>query len=158
MIPRENDHKSRAPAADVSELGFRKTAEFRHLIRSFLHCSEEAARAEGIEPQPHQLLVTLKGLPKDTRPTISTLAEWLCLRHHSTVERVDRLLERGAATRIHASRDHREVTVELTPCGEALLHRLSHLHRNELRVSGPALSESLRMTLENSLEDQGRRG
>jgi DNA-binding MarR family transcriptional regulator len=122
-----------------------------------LHGSEEAARGEGIEPQQHQLLLTLKGLPKDTRPTISTLAEWLCLKHHSTFELVDRLVERDAVTR-HASQDHREVTVELTSSGEALLHRLSGLHRKELRVSGPALSESLRAALENSLEGQGRRG
>jgi hypothetical protein len=37
------------------------------------------------------------------------------------------------------------VLVELTPCGEALLRRLSVLHLEELRVSCPALVESLRV-------------
>lgn len=156
MIPRENDHISHLPGPDVSELGFRQLAEFRHRIRNFLHYSEQAARAEGIEPQQHQLLLTLKGLPKDTRPTISNLAERLCLRHNSTVELVDRLIEHGAVQRRHASVDHREVLVELTPAGESLLHRLSSLHLRELRVSGPALSEALRAVLQNSTTSQRR--
>jgi hypothetical protein len=42
------------------------------------------------------------------------------------------------------------VLVELTPHGEALLHRLSILHWEELRVSGPALSESLRKVVQHS--------
>lgn len=154
----ESDHRPHRHVSDVSELGFRRLAEFRHRIRNFLHYSEEAARAEGIEPQQHLLLLTLKGLPKDVRPTISTLAEWLCLRHHSVVELVDRLIEHGAVRRRHAIEDHREVLVELTPSGEALLHRLSRLHRRELSISGPALSESLRAVLKNSLEGERRRG
>jgi DNA-binding MarR family transcriptional regulator len=107
--------------------------------------SEEAARSKGIEPQQHQLLLAVKGLPRDTRPTITALSHRLCLRHHSTVELVDRLVDRGAARRRHGGQDHREVLIELTPYGEALLHRLSVLHWEELRVSGPALAESLRV-------------
>ncbi len=158
MNQRENDHLTSLPGPDVSELGFRRLAEFRHRIRQFLHYGDEAARAEGIEPQQHQLLLTLKGLPPGTQPTISTLAEWLCLLHHSTVELVDRLAERGATRRRHAADDHREILVELTPLGEALLRRLSHLHRRELFVSGPALSESLRMAMRRITENRRRHG
>jgi DNA-binding MarR family transcriptional regulator len=157
MRLREHGHLPDLSEPDVSELGFRRLAEFRHRIRKFLHYSEEAARAEGIEPQQHQLLLILKGLPKDTRPTLSTLAERLCLRHHSTVELVDRLVERGAARRRHSSEDHREVLVELTPSGEALLHRLSRLHWKELHDSGPALSESLAAVMRHARERQRRR-
>jgi DNA-binding MarR family transcriptional regulator len=158
MLRRENDHIPPLQRPDVSELGFRQLAEFRHRIRKFLQYSEEAARAEGIEPQQHQLLLTLKGLPKDTRPTLSALAQRLCLRHHSTVELVDRLVERGAVHRRHASEDHREVLVELTPSGEALLHRLSGLHWKELRVSGPELSESLNAVMRHATAGQRRGG
>jgi DNA-binding MarR family transcriptional regulator len=157
MQRRENDHLLDLPKPDVSELGFRRLAEFRHRIRKFLHDSEEAARAEGIEPQQHQLLLVLKGLPKNTRPTLSNLADRLCLRHHSTVELVDRLAQRGAVRRRRASEDHREVLVELTPSGEALLHRLSGLHWKELRILGPALSESLAAVMRHATEHQGRR-
>jgi DNA-binding MarR family transcriptional regulator len=140
----ESDHRTTARDDVVSEIGFRQLAEFRHRIREFLHFSEEAARSRGIEPQQHQLLLALKGLPRGTRPTVSALARQLCLRHHSTVELVDRLVDQGALTRRQCDQDHREVLIELTPRGEALLRRLSVLHWNELRVSGPALSESLR--------------
>jgi DNA-binding MarR family transcriptional regulator len=158
MLRRENDHLPDLLQPDVSELGFRRLAEFRHRIRRFLHSSEQAARAEGIEPQQHQLLLMLKGLPKGTRPTLSALAERLCLRHHSTVELVDRLAERGAVCRRNSSEDHREVLVELTPSGEELLRRLSGLHWEELRISGPALSESLDAVVRHATGHHGRRG
>jgi DNA-binding MarR family transcriptional regulator len=58
--------------------------------------------------------------------------------------------------RRHGDQDHREVLVELTPHGEVLLHRLSVLHREELRVSGPALSESLRAVVHHSGRDRRR--
>jgi DNA-binding MarR family transcriptional regulator len=141
--------------ADISETGFRRLAEFRHRIRQFLHFSEDAARSRGIEPQQHQLLLAIKGLPPGTRPTIHALAEQLCLRHHSTVELVDRLAQQGAVSRRHGREDHREVLVELTEHGEALLRRLSILHWAELRISGPALCESLSNVLRHSERNYG---
>jgi hypothetical protein len=70
----------------VSHQEYRQIAEFRYRLRQFLHFSEEVARARGIEPQQHQLLLAIKGLPKGTRPTITAVSSRLCLRHHSTVE------------------------------------------------------------------------
>lgn len=147
MVSGEDYHRAEALEPDVSEAGFRRLAEFRHRIRQFLHFSEEAARSKGIEPQQHQLLLAVKGLPRGTRPTVTALSQQPCLRHHNTVELVDRLVDQGALKRRHGDEDRREVLVELTPHGEALLHRLSVLHWEELRVSAPALSESLRAVL-----------
>ncbi|QNI32064.1 winged helix-turn-helix transcriptional regulator [Alloacidobacterium dinghuense] len=143
MVPGEDNHRAEALEPDLSEAGFRQLAEFRHRIRQFLRFSEEAARSKGIEPHQHQLLLALKGLPKGTRPTVTALSQQLCIRHHSTVELVNRLVDQGAIRRRPGDHDHREVLVELTAHGETLLHRLSVLHREELRVSGPALSKSL---------------
>src|SRR5579863_5643742 len=109
---------SGAHRGDISAAGYRQLAEFRYRIRQFLHKSEEAARSKGIEPQQHQLLLAIKGLPEGTRPTVSALSWRLCLRHHSTVELVNRLVERGAVMRRHSEQDRREVLVELTPYGE----------------------------------------
>ena len=128
MTHGKNDHRAKAIDVDLSPTGFRQLAEFRHRIRRFLHFSEEAARFKGIEPRQHQLLLAIRGLPSGTHPTIHALSQQLCLRHHSTVELVDRLVCKGAITRRHRDRDHREVLVELTPHGEELLHRLSILH------------------------------
>lgn len=143
MVSGEDDQRAEEFAPDISQAGFRQLAEFRRHIRQFIHFSEEAARSHGIEPQQHQLLLALKGLPESTRPTITALSRQLCLRHHSTVELVDRLVDQGALERRHGELDHREVLVELTPHGENLLRRLAVLHREELRISGPALCESL---------------
>jgi DNA-binding MarR family transcriptional regulator len=131
----------------LSAAAFRQLAEFRYRIRQFVHFSEEAARAHGLEPQQHQLLLAIKGLPERARPTVRTLSERLCLRHHSTVELINRLAERGAVVRRPSDQDRREVLVELTPSGEKLLSQLSVLHWDELQVAGPALSESVQNIL-----------
>ena len=144
MVEEEQSVQSGAHnARDISLAGYRQLAEFRYRIRQFLHISEEAARSKGIEPQQHQLLLAVKGLPEGTRPTVSALSQRLCLRHHSTVELVDRLVEHGGVVRRQSEQDRREVLIELTPHGEELLRQLSVLLREELRVSGPALSASL---------------
>lgn len=153
----ENDHFVDSHKSDVTELGFRQLAEFRHRIRQFLSFSEDVSRSKGIEPQQHQVLLAIKGLPKGRRPTITAISQQLCLRHHSTVELIDRLVEHGALKRRHGDVDHREVLVELTRHGEDLLHRLSLLHWEELRVSGPALSESLWSVMNHSNQDRGER-
>lgn len=136
---------------DVPAAGYRQLAEFRFRIRQFLHFSEEVARSYGIEPQQHQLLLAIKGLPDGIRPTVTALSHRLCLRHHSTVELVDRLVEQGAVTRRHNDQDRREVFIELTPHGEELLHRLSSLLWQELRVTGPALAVSLLVVVNHSI-------
>ncbi len=59
-------------------------------IRRFIVFSEGEARAAGLEPQQHQLLLAVKGLPERRRPTIRVLAARLQLRHRSVVELVDR--------------------------------------------------------------------
>jgi DNA-binding MarR family transcriptional regulator len=139
----EDNPASEIARRDIPDAGYRQLAEFRRCIRKFLHFSEEVARAKGMEPQQHQLLLAIKGLPKDARPTIAALSRQLYLRHHSTVELVNRLEERGAVKRRHSTEDRRQVLVEITRQGEDLLHQLSLLHWEELRVSGPALSEAL---------------
>jgi DNA-binding MarR family transcriptional regulator len=122
---------------------YRALAEFRYQIRKFLHFSEQAARAAGLEPQHHQALLALKGLPEAVPPTIRSLAERLQLQHHSVVELIDRLAERGLVGRSRSEHDRREVFVHLTPLGDKLLQELSLHHRQELRMTGPALVRAL---------------
>src|ERR1700739_4120367 len=137
----------------LSAAGYRQLAEFRWLIRSFLHFSEEAARSHGLEPQQHQLLLTIKGLPKGARPTVRAIASRMCLRHHSAVELLNRLADRGAIVRRHGQHDRREVLIELSPHGEEILAKLSALHLEELRDAGPALAEAI-----NEILDHSRKG
>jgi DNA-binding MarR family transcriptional regulator len=143
-----------ATQQNLSLADYRKLSEFRYRIRQFLHFSEEAARLNGIEPQQHQVLLAIKGLPEGTRPTVTAISSRLWLRHHSTVELINRLVERGAVKRRQSEEDRREVLVELTPHGEQLLRTLSVLHWEELQNFGPALSEALRAVLQHVTEDR----
>ena len=129
--------------SEIQPAAYRQLAEMRYRIRLFLRFSEEAARAHGLEPQQHQLLLALKGIPEGARPTIRTLSARICLRHNSTVELVNRLVERGLLTKRHCEQDRREVLVELTPAGEGLLRNLSVLHLQELESTGRALVDAL---------------
>jgi DNA-binding MarR family transcriptional regulator len=119
-------------------------AEFRYQIRKFLRISEEAARRAGLEPRHHQLMLAVKGagLEEDTR--IGYLAEQLQVRHHSAVELVDRLAEKGLVQRARGRFDRREVHVRLTARGERTLAALTLHTRAELRSAAPALVRSLR--------------
>src|SRR5437899_2387639 len=119
-------------------------AELRYQIRRFLHFSEQAARAAGLEPQQHQLLLALRGLAASGQPSsIGALAELLQIQHHSAVELVDRLVDRGLVTRSRAPSDRRQVLIRLNAGGEAELEKLAVCHLDELRKNGPALVAAL---------------
>lgn len=125
------------------QLDYWTLAELRYHIRRFLRIREDAARAAGIEPQQYLLLLQVKGMQGRQAPTIGALAERLQLRHHSTVELIDRLVDRGMLVRRPGTEDRREVRVELRPSGEAILRRLALHSLRELETEGPALVSTL---------------
>jgi DNA-binding MarR family transcriptional regulator len=128
---------------------FKAMAELRYQIRRFLRFSENAAREAGIEPQQHQLLLAVRGLPDHLNPTIGVLAERMQLQHHSTVELVDRLVERDFLCRLRATDDRRQVLVKLTRAGEALIEGLSLHHLQELQSAGPKFLQVLQSLIES---------
>jgi DNA-binding MarR family transcriptional regulator len=129
---------------------FKAMAELRYQIRRFLRFSENAARQAGIEPQQHQLLLAVRGLPDELKPTIGVLAERMQLQHHSTVELIDRLVERGFLFRLRSTHDKRQVLVKLTHDGEEFLKRLSLHHLQELQSAGPAFVKVLQSLIDKS--------
>ncbi len=134
----------------ISSADYRALAAFRHEMRKFLAFSEAAARAAGVEPQQHQLLLAVRGLPPSQRPTIGTIAERLCVQHHTAVALVDKLESRGLIARERSDEDRREVLLKLSPLGEAVLESLSSLHRAQLQTAGPELIRMLRRIIELS--------
>ena len=138
------------PDEVISITEYQTLAEFRYQLRRFLRFSEQAARAAGLEPQQQQLLLALKGLPEGKKATIGALAERLQLAHHSTVELVDRLVERGFILRSRDEDDQRRVLITLTPQGEQVLRGLTLAHRTELHEVGPSLVQALNKLLDNS--------
>ena len=128
-------------------------AELRYQIRKFLRFSENAARQAGIEPQQHQLLLAIRGLPDGVSPTIGVLAERMQLQHHSTVELVDRLVDRNFLCRLRSTNDRRQVLVKLTHDGEEFLQKLSLHHLEELQSAGPTFVKVLNSLIGDSLID-----
>jgi DNA-binding MarR family transcriptional regulator len=122
---------------------YQALAELRYQIRRFIHFSEQAARRMDIEPQQHQLMLALKGLPAGLNPTVKTLAERMQIQHHSTVELVNRLARAGLVRRGRTGVDRRQVMLTLTPKAEKMLTELSMGHQAELRTLGPALIVAL---------------
>ncbi len=134
---------------ELSQAEYQALAELRYQLRRFLHFSEQEARAVGLEPQQHQLLLAIKGLPSDKMASVGELAKRLQLQHHSTVELINRMVERGLLERQRDTNDQRRVLVRLTEHGDELLKNLSLLHRMELRTTGPALVQVLKALTEN---------
>ena len=135
--------QGRSLTTKISDADYRALAEFRYQIRRFLRLSERAAREAGMEPQQHQLLLTIKGLPSDRTATVGEIAERLQIQHHSAVELINRSEQKGVIRRTYNQSDRRLVIVELTTKGERVLRELSVYHRTALRSFAPGLVEAL---------------
>jgi DNA-binding MarR family transcriptional regulator len=134
---------------------YQALAELRYQVRLFLRFSEEAARKMGLEPQQHQLMLAIKGLPTGTHPSIGALAERMQIQHHSAVELVNRLSSAGLVRRSRSGQDRRQVLLGLTPKGESVLRKLSIGHKAELRSQGPALVAALERAMRTAKAVQG---
>ena len=135
---------------DLSVLDYRALADFRHQLRRFIAFSENAARAVGLEPRQHQVLLALRGLDDGVEPTVQVLADKLVLRHNTVVELLDRLEAEGLIRRGRAVDDRRRAIVSITARGDELLRKLSDSHLDELRSLAPALVGSLNGVLRAS--------
>jgi DNA-binding MarR family transcriptional regulator len=79
-------------------------------------------------------------------PTIGELAGYLLLRHHSTVELVNRTADAGLVRRIADRKDGRIVRVRLTARGERSLAELTPAHLKELDDLARSLNALLQQT------------
>jgi len=129
----------------LTDEDYRRLAEFRYALRSFLAFSEKKAVLAGITAQQHQALLAIRAAP-DGIMLIGELAERLQLKPHSATEHVDRLVRAGLVRREEKGidrqgADRRQVAIRLTPEGGELLASLSVVHREELRRIKPMLME-----------------
>jgi DNA-binding MarR family transcriptional regulator len=121
--------KSDPPLRDAD---YRALAAFRYALRQFLRFSENAARAAGLTPAQHQLLLAVRGFDGPNAPTVADVAERLQLRHHSAGELVKRAVALGLLRQTIDARDARVRRLELTARGGRTLEALTRLHRREL--------------------------
>lgn len=110
----------------------RNLSRFHHVLRKMLHSSDVEARKVGLTPQQHQLLLGVAGFTGRGWATVSELANFLQLRHHSVVGLVDRTQTNGLVRRTTNPENRREVRVSLTAEGNRKLLALASHHRKEL--------------------------
>jgi DNA-binding MarR family transcriptional regulator len=126
-----------------SQADYEALSQFRYLIRCFLEFSQNAARADGLTPRQHQALLAIRGYPDGKPVAIGDLAERLRIRHHTTVELVDRLSEAGLVERVIDPDDQRRVLLGLTNLADRHLVGLSAAHLDELSRIKPLLRQVL---------------
>jgi DNA-binding MarR family transcriptional regulator len=145
-------------AKKITSAEFQALAELRYRIRLFLREGDAAARLAGLEPQQYLMLLAIRGLAPETPPKIQIFADRLALKHHSAVELVDRLEQRGYVKRTRSREDRREVLVSLLPRGEKLLERAVQQRIGELRASGRELVSAIEPLLRDgrTRNDGGR--
>jgi DNA-binding MarR family transcriptional regulator len=141
---------------DVTQLDYQALAEFRYQIRRYLAFGDKAAEAAGLRSRQYQLLLALKGLPDGMDASIKNLADRLGIRHHSTVELVDRLEKRGLIKRERGSVHRSFVFVRITREGEMMLRKLVASRKADLKVAGPILVKALTtLTKQTSKKTKG---
>ena len=136
-------------AERITDGEYHALSQLRYLIRRFLQEGDATARMAGLEPQQYLLLLAIRGLQTGQEISIRTLADRLALRHHSTVELIDRMEAHGFVRRTRGREDRRQVLVSLQPRGEKLLEKVVAQRIVELRSHGRALVESIRRLLES---------
>lgn len=141
-------------AKSLTDGDYRRLLALRTALRGFLHWSESQARRAGLTPSQHQLLLAVRGHADSRGPTIGELADYLYLRHHSTVGLVDRAEHSGLVRRTVDEHDARVVRVTLTAQGDDTLAAISQLHVEELRRLASHL-QPLLTGLELSQTDHG---
>lgn len=133
----------------ITENEYAALAELRRRIRRFLQEGDSTARQAGLEPQQYLLLLAIRGLPEGQEASIRNLAERLSLRHHSTVELIDRMEARGYVKRMRGREDRRQVLISLQPRGERLLEKVVEQRIIELRANGRELVQAISALLES---------
>ena len=109
---------------------YQDAADLRAALRTFLRRGEKVARAHGLTPQRHMLLLMIKGSPDGSeQATVMDLVDRLALAQSAVTELIDRSEDAGLVVRASSESDRRVVLVRLTSEGERrLAGAVSSLH------------------------------
>jgi DNA-binding MarR family transcriptional regulator len=118
----------------MSDADYERLLGVRTALRRFQQWSEAQARSQGLTPAQHQLLLTIKGHPDPQGPSMGEIADYLCIRHHSTVELVNRAETAGYVVRRPDPDNARVVRVVLSRSGDAKIRLLSPAGLDELSL------------------------
>jgi DNA-binding MarR family transcriptional regulator len=147
---RSKASQTRRASQAISPAEYQALAEFRYQLAAFLRRRRNAAQEAGIEPQQYELLLAVKGLAPDKKPTIKQIAEQLRLQHHSTVELTTRLVKRGLVRRERSKEDRRSVLLSVTREGQRAMDEVVQYSLDQLREEAPGLLKTLARLLKKS--------
>jgi DNA-binding MarR family transcriptional regulator len=123
---------------------FYALASFRYAMRKFLRFSKDTLAGEaGLTSEQYEALLALKAFSSPEGSTIRELSERLQVKHHTAVSLVGKLLGRKLISRKVRARDRRQVCLQLTAAGEALLQKIAVTHRKEIRIRSTEMIEAL---------------
>lgn len=124
---------------DLRDADYWRLLELRTGLRRFERWSRQQALEAGLTPAHHQLLLAIRGHPGPRGPTITDVADYLQVQHHSVVGLIDRAVEAGLCRRSTDSDDARVIRLSLTRIGRQRLRSLARAHDEELARLGPQL-------------------
>jgi DNA-binding MarR family transcriptional regulator len=127
------------PDIHLNQSEFEHLLELRTRLRRFLRWSEQQARAAGLTPAKHQLLLAIKGHPDAAGPTVGEIANYLVVRHQSAVGLIDRAVTDGLVRRTRDPRSKSAVRVTITQAGLEKLDALGTIHLHELTHLAPSV-------------------
>src|SRR5262249_25089366 len=117
---------------DLTKEDYYALAAFRYAIRRFLRFSENNSRAEGITPQQYQILLMIKGMNDRGWVTVSEIAEFLQVLHHSAVGLCKRAEQIGLVTPTTQEKERQKVCNNSTKGGKKILADIEKKTRFEL--------------------------
>jgi DNA-binding MarR family transcriptional regulator len=127
----------------LTKKDFAKLLEFRVALRRFLGWSEDQAAEVSLSAAQHQLLLAICGHDDPRGPTVSDIAGYLVVRHHSAIGLINRAQDGGLLQRRTDDDDQRVVRLSITPLGQRRVDAMAAAHIEELRRLAPLLDALL---------------
>src|SRR5579862_5641502 len=133
--------------SSIPDEQYRSLAALRYYVRAYLRNIEIAANSVDLEYQQYVALLAVRAISPQQKCTIRVLSDQLLLKHHSTVELVDRMENKQLVRRMRDNHDHRQVCIALLPKGEKLLAAVVRRRLREVDADGRNVIESLKRLL-----------
>lgn len=137
--------RKRSPEKQLAATDYEALAHFRYRLRLFVAFADENAKKAGLTSQQFQTLLAIKGFSRRKPMFVGELAKLMLIKHHTTVELVDRMVKLELLRRTVDANDNRRVLVTLTKKGLRLLQKVAAVNFRHLGSSSRTLSRISRI-------------
>jgi len=137
--------KKRSHEKGLADADYEALAHFRYRLRLFVAFADENAKKAGLTSQQFQVLLAIKGFSRRKPMFVGELAKLMLIKHHTTVELVDRMAKLELLRRTVDANDNRRVLVTLTKKGLRFLEKVASVNFRHLGSSSRTLSNLSRI-------------